>query len=202
MAIKAIIFDIDGVLADSRVAVIENTGQLLREFGFAAAPGRIEGMSSAHSAESVLVALEPDLSQDRALLKKMLSRLSEITADNLHLVKPTVLARRLPEFAKKYGIAAASNRKTSAMMVLARLGIDRYFSAVLTSADAPHKPDPTMILLALEKLKVKANEAVFVGDNEEDVAAGKAAGVTTVMLDATRAGACGPFLKRFLDQVK
>ena len=38
MAIKAIIFDIDGVLADSRVAVIENTGQLLREFGFAAAP--------------------------------------------------------------------------------------------------------------------------------------------------------------------
>jgi phosphoglycolate phosphatase-like HAD superfamily hydrolase len=199
MAIKAIIFDIDGVLADSRLAVIENTKQLLREFDFDVAPGRVDGMSSAHSAESVLVALAPALSQDSALLGKMLARLSKITKDNLHLVKPTGLAARVPEFAAKYRIAAATNRKGSARMVLERLGIEKYFRAVLTSADAPHKPDPAMIRLALARLGVDASEAVFVGDNEEDVAAGRAAGVETVMLDGTKKVACDLFAGRFLD---
>jgi len=37
VAIKAIIFDIDGVLADSRAAVVHNTGRVLAEFGFSAA---------------------------------------------------------------------------------------------------------------------------------------------------------------------
>jgi HAD superfamily hydrolase (TIGR01509 family) len=87
-------------------------------------------------------------------------------------------------------------------MVLRSLGIDRHFSAVLTSADAPHKPDPAMIRLALQRLGVDAKEAVFVGDNEEDVAAGKAAGVKTILLDATNAKACGKFVKKFLGKVK
>lgn len=196
--VRAIIFDIDGVLADSREAVVHNTCGLLREYGFAVRREEVEKMSSAHSAETVLVALAPSLAGKRELLRRMLARLAKLTRENLHLVRPTALAGKIPEFAKKYRLAAASNRKSSARMVLEKLGIERHFSAVATSADAPPKPDPKMILLALERLEIGADEAVFVGDNEEDMLAGKAAGTRTFKLDGNDKKACERFVMAFL----
>ena len=61
MVIKAIIFDIDGVLADSGLAVIENTKQLMLEFWLPVQPWQVERMSTAHSAESVLLRLRRNL---------------------------------------------------------------------------------------------------------------------------------------------
>ena len=102
MAIKAIIFDIDGVLADSRRAVVHNTKALLGEYGFEASDKKVRKMSSAHSAETVLVSLAPDLKNNRQLLRKMLSRLSELTMQNTHLVRPLPLVEKVPLLAKKY----------------------------------------------------------------------------------------------------
>jgi len=193
--LKAIIFDIDGVLADSRDAVVQNTRELLAEYGFAAEDGRIEAMSSAHSAETVLISLVPSLGGDGALLREMLSRLSGITAKNLHLVKPSCLAHELPELSKKYLLAAASNRKASAKMVLEKLGVAGYFRAIVTSADARPKPDPEMITLAIGKLGVSPSEAVFAGDNNEDKIAGVEAGVKTFLIDGMDEAACEKFLQ-------
>ena len=74
-------------------------------------------------------------------------------------------------------------------MVLEKLGILPYFETVVTSADAPPKPSPKMIQLALERLRVNPGEALFVGDNVEDRLAGEAAGVKTLMIDGTTRGA-------------
>jgi len=196
MAIKAIIFDIDGVLADSRQAVVTNTKLLMQEFGFDMRDGKVEGMSTAHSAESVLIALAPSLANDAALLKKMLARLSELSQENLHLVKPTLLCEAVSLLSKKYLLAAASNRKASAIMVLEKLGISEHFSAVLTSAQAPPKPSPKMIQMCLEKLGVNPGEALFIGDNLEDLQAGEAAGVKTVMIDGTSDAECRKLIAR------
>lgn len=198
VAIKAIIFDIDGVLADSREAVVKNTAIVLEEFGFGVSMDDIRLMSSAHSADSVLLQLAPVLERDPKKLQKMLERLSTVTSDNMHMVKPTVLVKRLPGLAKKYKIAAASNRKRSARMVLRRFGIEGYFSAVLTSMDAPPKPDPKMIRMAVERLGVKPSEAVFVGDNAEDRMAGEAAGVRVMIINAACSdGECRSFIHEF-----
>ena len=198
MAVKAIIFDIDGVLADSREAIAHNTICLMKEFGFDVPDSRVEGMSSAHSAESVLIALAPSLFADRALLRKMLARLAALTNENMMMVKPAPIALTVPALAARYRLAAASNRKSSAHLVLRQLGIDRYFEAVMTSEDAPAKPDPAMIRLALVKLGVRADEAVFVGDNLEDMQAGEGAGVRAMMLDGMDEKACRKFLREIL----
>jgi pyrophosphatase PpaX len=50
-----------------------------------------------------------------------------------------------------------------------------------------HKPDPEPVRLALERLGYESAESVFLGDSPHDIAAGKAAGVTTV------AARWGPF---------
>ena len=198
MAIKAIIFDIDGVLADSREAVVRNTSELMAEFGFAVSDGAVKRMSSAHSADSVLIALAPSLGQDYELLRRMLSRLSEKTNQNIGLVKPTHLASRLALLADRYKLAAASNRKASAKLVLRKLGILEHFSAIVTSADARAKPEPDMLLLALKKLSVSAGEAVFIGDNREDGLAARGAGMKFVMLDGTDRKECERLLAMLL----
>ncbi|MCX6769072.1 MAG: HAD hydrolase-like protein [Candidatus Micrarchaeota archaeon] len=104
MALKAIIFDIDGVLADSREAVVHNTIEVLSEFGFGALREKVEGMSSAHSTESVLIALVPKLAGDRELLKKMLLSLSKATVNGL-LLRFATLSETTPQF---FGILTES----------------------------------------------------------------------------------------------
>jgi phosphoglycolate phosphatase-like HAD superfamily hydrolase len=52
---------------------------------------------------------------------------------------------------------------------------------VVTADDADRsKPDPDLVEIALERLGIKAAEAVFIGDTPYDVAAARQAGVATV----------------------
>jgi putative hydrolase of the HAD superfamily len=61
---------------------------------------------------------------------------------------------------------------------LERIGLARYFSTVVTSAEAgAPKPDPRPFLLALERLGVDPGRALHVGDSEEDELGAAAAGL-------------------------
>ena len=68
------------------------------------------------------------------------------------------------------------------------------FLPVLVGADSvtKHKPAPEPVLLALELLGVRPQEAIFVGDSPHDIHAGNAAGVATV------AALWGPFSREQL----
>jgi HAD superfamily hydrolase (TIGR01549 family) len=170
--------------------VVRNTADLLCEFWIGVEKGKIERMSSAHSAETVLLSLAPALGNDSALLKKMLRRLSEITQRQIWLVSPTRLAWAVPAAASKYRLAAATNRKGSAHMVLEHLGVDGFFEAVATSKDAPPKPHPGMLLALLDRMGLKPAEAIFIGDNKEDEEAGEKAGIRTVLVEGRKRGEC------------
>lgn len=58
------------------------------------------------------------------------------------------------------------------------------------------KPKPGMITNLLDKYKLSCKEAIFIGDSEKDVAAGKAAGVPTICLrrDYNTAGLQAEFI--------
>jgi pyrophosphatase PpaX len=74
-------------------------------------------------------------------------------------------------------------------------GISAYFDVVVTPEDvARAKPDPEPVLLALERLGVRSEDAVFVGDSPHDVAAGRAAGTRTA------AATWGPFPRATLER--
>jgi pyrophosphatase PpaX len=73
--------------------------------------------------------------------------------------------------------------------------IDSYIhEAVCLEDTRVHKPKPEPILAALEKLKMPAEQAVYVGDSFHDVAAGRAAGVKTI------AAAWGPMPRAELER--
>ena len=68
------------------------------------------------------------------------------------------------------------------------VGIDDYFPVVVGYDETTrHKPDPEPVRVALSRLGVSADQAVFVGDSPHDVQAGNAAGVVTI------AALWGPF---------
>jgi phosphoglycolate phosphatase len=64
--------------------------------------------------------------------------------------------------------------------LLGMLGIDHYFDVVYGPDDVgAAKPDPTMVLKALEHLGVSKDEALYVGDMEVDIETGRRAAIET-----------------------
>ena len=78
-------------------------------------------------------------------------------------------------------LSDTESREPSVRNRLAEMGIEPYFDAVVTSVDIGHaKPSPEAYLAALERLRVTAAEAVFVGHDEDELVGARAAGLGTV----------------------
>lgn len=84
-----------------------------------------------------------------------------------------------------YRTALVTSRlKGSTERGLEHFGMTGLFDAVLTASDTDvFKPDPTPINMILERLGSDPGEAVYVGDAKQDIEAGLAAGVFTVLVD-------------------
>lgn len=76
---------------------------------------------------------------------------------------------------------ATSKRRESAQQAMDILGLSEHVEVLVALEDTErHKPDPTPLLLALDRMSRGSNDAVYVGDAVVDVLAGKAAGMDTV----------------------
>ncbi|HSJ65994.1 MAG TPA: HAD-IA family hydrolase [Gemmatimonadaceae bacterium] len=68
-----------------------------------------------------------------------------------------------------------------AVRALERMRLSEFMDAVIgCDSCTRHKPDPEPVRIALERLGARPRDAVFIGDSPHDIAAGNAAGVTTV----------------------
>ena len=73
--------------------------------------------------------------------------------------------------------------RAPASQVLSKFGFDKYLSSVITRDEVRSlKPDPEGVLKTLSFLKIRADQAVFVGDSTIDIEAAKKAGVLSVAL--------------------
>jgi pyrophosphatase PpaX len=86
--------------------------------------------------------------------------------------------------ARGYTLAVVTSRLPSTTME----GLEKYeltdcFDLVVTCDDCKKfKPDPEPVLIALEKLGKKAEEAIMVGDTMHDIMCARAAGVKSVLV--------------------
>jgi len=96
----------------------------------------------------------------------------------------------LRELHGKYKLGIVSNFAIPECVfrLLERHGLDVFFDAVVVSgAVNKRKPNPEIFMKALEKLGVKAEEAVFVGDTvDADVQGAKSVGMKTVFIERRR----------------
>ena len=82
----------------------------------------------------------------------------------------------------RYPMAIVSARdEKSTMRFLTQFDLYKYFDPIVTGLSAPHtKPYPDPILLAAQKMGVRPEECLMIGDTTVDIRAGKAAGAQAV----------------------
>ncbi|RSM34419.1 HAD family hydrolase [Amycolatopsis balhimycina DSM 5908] len=182
MPTRALVFDFDGTLADTESAVLQAWQEVFRDHGTELpmeAWYAVIGTQHTTPAMFALLAEHAPGIDPEAMRPHTRARVLEL----LETLGPREGVRSYLETAKDHGLKLAVASSSSGAWVnphLERLGIDRYFDAVLTGDRHKAKPDPDLYLAALDALGAGAGEAIAFEDTPHGVTAAKAAGLTCV----------------------
>lgn len=189
MAIKGIIFDLDGTLVETAPDLHTAANKLMSEVGRRALSVReVAEMIGDGVPKLVERCFEatgdiPSAEELEAHTKRYTEHYEPHAAD---LAKPfDGVMDTLKEFEGTYPMVVATNKPMVASMeILKSMGIAPYLTGVIAGDSIPgvKKPDPRHLHAALEKMGVSAEDAVMIGDNGNDVQASHAAGVKVVLM--------------------
>ena len=198
---RALLFDLDGTLVDSRADIAAACNAALFAHGRPALPvAAILPMVGDGARALVARALSSFEPPSDALLDDVLA-----TFGAYYLAHPcvhTVLlpgAREVLDEAATLALPCAlvTNKPRDVTIALVEaLGLT--FEALWAGGDGPLKPAPDCVLAMVARLAVAAGDAWMIGDGPQDVGAGKAAGCFTVgvpgIAERARLLASGPDL--------
>jgi len=185
---KAAIFDLDGTLVDSAPDITHAINRLLADRG--APPQEVsfvetfigEGARTLVAKLYAALGLAPgDLGREVAAY---LSYYRERPVADSKLYADAAAA--LPALqAAGIRLGVCTNKQQElAEMVLDRFGLLNSMSVVVGADTTPYnKPDPRPLLHALDSLGVGAEDAVYIGDTQIDLACARAAGVRCRIVD-------------------
>ncbi len=185
MAIKLIIFDLDGTLIDSSKDITEAINYAISPYGLAPLTTKdtikLVGEGISRLIEKLLsnTAIKDNDIVKGEVMNRFLEYYTEHLLDNTRDypgVRETLLNL------KDYKKAVISNKREAlSRKILEGLGLDQYFDIIIGSDSTPEKkPSPLPIKKVLKELCVSPEEALIVGDSNLDIDAGRAAELTTV----------------------
>ncbi len=188
MSIKAVVFDLDGVLVDAKDWHYDALNRALNHFGYKISRFdhliTYDGLPTRKKLE--MLSLERGLPRE---LHNFLNELKQVYTLEL------IYAKCKPVFAHQYalsklkaegfkiGVASNSIRKSvDTMMHLTNLDI--YFDVMLSNQDVKRaKPDPEMYCKAIQVLGVEPDECLVVEDNDNGVRSATGAGANVLVVE-------------------
>jgi HAD superfamily hydrolase (TIGR01509 family) len=182
LRVKAIIFDLDGTLVDSRGAYREAAEMAFASVG--------EGKVEARIVTEIPRRLEENLPIEDLIIGGNVERFKEIylrayyraTAEKTRPF-PNVAAT-LERLSFNALLAVTTRRNVPEAEVrreLTKFGLAKFFRKIITSQDTlKPKPSPEALIKCAEHFGVRMKDCAVVGDSVIDVRAGKNAGAHTV----------------------
>ena len=192
---RAVLFDLDGTLADTAGDLAGAVNRVRQERGLAPVPVdtvRVHASSGARGMLGAGMGVTPDDPQYPALRDAFLAHYAIGLADTTCLFDGVdALLDALEARAIRWGIV--TNKATRfTRPVTEALGLALRAGVIVSGDTTPHpKPHPAPLLHAAAQLGVDAARCVYVGDDLRDVQAGNAAGMATIVARYGYVGANG-----------
>ena len=185
--IKAVIFDMDGVLIDAKEWHYDALNRALRLFGMEISLAdhltTFDGLPTRRKLEM--------LTATDGLPEELHGFINDLKqAYTMEIVN----ARCKPTFVHEYALArlrdrglklavASNSVRNSVLSMMERSKLDRYLEVMLSNEDVSKaKPDPEIYLAAMTRLEVDPSETLIVEDNDHGVRAARASGAHVLVV--------------------
>lgn len=191
--IKAVLFDMDGVVLDTEKLYTRFWGEAVEECGFHMTEKQLLGLRSLgqeYADDYFKSILGPEASESR-IRDIRRRRMKEYT--DIYGIEAKPHVRETVEELHRRGIAAAiatASETARATQFLKDVGLDQEFDCILTTGMVAHgKPQPDIYLSACSQLGVNPGEAAAVEDSDNGVTSAWRAGCRVIMVpDLTQPG--------------
>ena len=184
--IKAVIFDLDGVIVSTDDCHYEAWKKMADEEGIyfdKTINNRLRGVSRMESLEIVLERAVKEYSDEEKL--QLAERKNGYYKEFITKLTPNDIlpgAKENLEELRKNGIKIAiGSSSKNTPVILKQIGLDNYFDAVSDGNNITNsKPDPEVFLKAADMLCIPYSECMIVEDADAGIEAGKRAGMKTL----------------------
>lgn len=183
--VEALLLDLDGTLADTLPDLAEALNRALAGQGLPPlAPCRCRALVSEGSGAMIRAAIgpDPDAGTAERLRRRFLAHYEERIAVHTRLFPGMEAALRAIE-ARGLAWGIVTNKpKALALRLVEALGLRERAACVVGGGGTPHpKPHPGPLLHACRILGADPRRCLFAGDARGDVAAGRAAGIRSLV---------------------
>ena len=192
---QAILFDLDGTLADTAPDLAEALNKLRTDRGMERAPYASLRPYASAGARGLIgggLGLQPDADEYEALRVAFLDNYAAAISVHSRLFDGVPeLLRLLEQAGIGWGIVTnKAMRFTDALVPQIGLG---HAGCIVSGDTTPHaKPHPAPLLEAAQRLGMSPSACWYVGDDLRDVQAGRAAGMVTIAAAWGYCGSDGP----------
>jgi len=185
--VEAVLFDFEGTLVGNqwnRKEAVQEIIERLKGLGFPVE--RLQGKRYS-LLKSEAIAIAPEIGQSPDQVGKEIDTIYDrYDEDALSRWSLRPRAEDFLFFLKSSGIqiGLVSNAGVKALEeAIKKLGLSSFFNIVVSRNDVQHlKPDSEGVRLALNRLEVPEEKALFVGDSMDDIQAAKEAGLRVIIL--------------------
>lgn len=186
-----VVFDLDGTLIDTMPFVIEGLAAAVSPYRRRPTPEEVMSSLGGPSDACVRRLLGGPRHAAAALAAYL-----EFLRQNDHVARPFRGARTLLKHLRSASVRVGlwtGRERHSTVARLQALSWAHGFDPVICGDDLPsHKPDPAGLLKIVRGWRLRPGQVLFVGDSDQDIEGGCAAGVPTVAIDHGRRIAPGP----------
>jgi HAD superfamily hydrolase (TIGR01509 family) len=183
---SGLIFDFDGVIADSEVLAGTILAKFVSDLGLATTLNEVVNRYGGKRWSDIMAAIEDGFGQK--LPEDFSERLKEATLSSFRQDLRAIegVADFLTQFRELPHCVASSSSLDRLILCLDILGLTKEFGDFVFSAEmvARGKPFPDVFLLAAERMKVNPLDCIVIEDSANGVRAGVAAGMTVIGLCA------------------